>query len=103
MVNLIQNGIDASYKASEIVISSQTGEQHIEITVVNRGKPVPSFALDRIFERFYSLPDDQGNKSSGLGLPFARQAVELHGGIPAGREPVRWTSTPLIQATYPSS
>lgn len=42
---------------------------------------IPDYALDRIFDRFYSLPrPGSERKSSGLGLCFAREAVELHGG-----------------------
>ena len=37
--------------------------------------------MDRIFERFYSLPrEESGRKSSGLGLSFVQQVAELHGG-----------------------
>ncbi|MEY3011797.1 MAG: two-component system sensor histidine kinase CreC, partial [Pseudomonadota bacterium] len=35
----------------------------------------------RVFERFFSLPrPDSGAKSTGLGLTFVREVVELHGG-----------------------
>ena len=37
--------------------------------------------LQRVFERFYSLPrPDGGSRSSGLGLPFVAQVAVLHGG-----------------------
>ncbi|MCB1137553.1 MAG: hypothetical protein KDK23_02315 [Leptospiraceae bacterium] len=51
------------------------------LEVFNPGKPVPDYALNRIFERFYSLPrPNTGKKSTGLGLPFVREVMELHGG-----------------------
>ena len=38
-------------------------------------------ALERAFERFYSLPRPAGgSRSSGLGLCFAAEAAALHGG-----------------------
>jgi len=42
---------------------------------------VPDYAHERVFERFYSLPrPDNGQRSSGLGLPFVREVMRLHGG-----------------------
>ncbi|EMF99926.1 GHKL domain protein [Leptospira borgpetersenii str. Noumea 25] len=43
------------------------------------GSGIPSYALERIFEKFYSLPrPDTGRKSSGLGLAFVREIAKLH-------------------------
>jgi two-component system sensor histidine kinase CreC len=37
--------------------------------------------LEKIFDRFYSLPrPDSGRKSSGLGLSIVREIARLHGG-----------------------
>jgi two-component system sensor histidine kinase CreC len=41
---------------------------------------VPGYALERAFERFYSLPRPDGGKSTGLGLPFVREVLALHRG-----------------------
>jgi two-component system, OmpR family, sensor histidine kinase CreC len=49
--------------------------------VDDEGPGVPAFALDRIFERFYSLPrPNGGRKSTGLGLSFVREIAGLHAG-----------------------
>jgi two-component system sensor histidine kinase CreC len=49
--------------------------------VADRGPGVPEFALERAFERFYSLPrPDGGSRSSGLGLCFVAEVAALHGG-----------------------
>jgi two-component system sensor histidine kinase CreC len=51
------------------------------VTVLDRGPGVPDYALDRAFERFYSLPRPAGgSRSSGLGLCFVAEAAALHGG-----------------------
>jgi len=51
------------------------------ISVADEGPGVPDYALERAFERFYSLPrPGGGSRSSGLGLCFAAEAVALHGG-----------------------
>ena len=45
------------------------------------GPGIPGYALDKIFDRFYSLRrPDTGKKSSGLGLTFVREVASLHGG-----------------------
>jgi two-component system, OmpR family, sensor histidine kinase CreC len=49
--------------------------------VDDEGPGVPDYALERVFDRFYSLPHPAtGRKSSGLGLCFVREAAALHRG-----------------------
>ena len=43
--------------------------------------PIPDYALEKIFDKFYSLKrPDSGRKSTGLGLNLVRQVALLHGG-----------------------
>jgi two-component system sensor histidine kinase CreC len=52
-----------------------------EISVRDHGPGVPDYALERAFEKFYSLPrPDTGRKSTGLGLAFVREVAHLHDG-----------------------
>jgi two-component system, OmpR family, sensor histidine kinase CreC len=79
--NLIQNAIDFSPPLTQVRIVCQKMEKSIVIYIIDMGPGVPSFAKDRIFERFYSLPRPESNqKSTGLGLNFVKETVELHGG-----------------------
>jgi two-component system sensor histidine kinase CreC len=56
-------------------------DSSVELTVANDGPHIPAYALDRVFDRFYSLPrPETGEKSSGLGLTFVREVALLHGG-----------------------
>lgn len=48
--------------------------------MTDNGRGIPDFALARVFERFYSLPREDGHKSSGLGLAFVREVARLHQG-----------------------
>ena len=53
----------------------------IELTVRDHGPGLPSFAEQRVFEKFFSLPrPDTGRKGTGLGLAFVREVATLHGG-----------------------
>lgn len=79
--NLLQNAIDFSPRGGEILIGCVVNERMLEISITDQGPGVPKYAHERIFDRFYSLPRPQGErKSTGLGLNFVREAVELHGG-----------------------
>lgn len=79
--NLIDNAIDFSPKGGMIEICSRELEGDWEFTVSDQGPGVPDYALQRVFERFYSLPrPNDGARSSGLGLSFVREVAQLHGG-----------------------
>ncbi|MGJ8654685.1 MAG: two-component system sensor histidine kinase CreC [Opitutaceae bacterium] len=79
--NLVQNAIDFSLSGGVVGITLESKENLITITVTDEGPGIPDYALERVFDRFYSLPrPGSERKSSGLGLCFAKEAVELHGG-----------------------
>jgi two-component system sensor histidine kinase CreC len=78
--NLLQNAIDFSLPHGVITITISTSPQ-LNIVIQDQGSGIPSYALNKIFDRFYSLsrPTTQ-KKSSGLGLCFVKQIAELHKG-----------------------
>jgi two-component system, OmpR family, sensor histidine kinase CreC len=79
--NLIGNAIEFSPQQSSIKILCQALDDKAIIQVVDEGQGIPDYALERIFERFYSLPRPlSGKRSSGLGLTFSKRAIELHDG-----------------------
>lgn len=78
--NLLDNAIDFSPTGGVITLRAvQRGDKAV-ISVSDSGPGIPDYARDRLFERFYSLPRPDSAKSTGLGLPFVREAVALHGG-----------------------
>ncbi len=90
LVNLMQNSFNFTPSGGELSITVL--EQHQTLAdgsrrpvvcfrVVDSGSGVPSYALDRVLEKFYSLEHpDTGKKGTGLGLPFVKQVALLHGG-----------------------
>lgn len=81
VVNLLQNAIDFSAPGGAIHASASTDLREATISVRDAGPGIPSYALPRVCERFYSLPrPDSGRKSSGLGLTFVQEVADLHGG-----------------------
>ncbi len=77
--NLVQNALDFSNSDSEITVRCGKENGFPFLEVEDSGPGIPSYALERIFEKFYSLPrPDTGRKSSGLGLAFVREIAKLH-------------------------
>ena len=79
--NLIQNAIDFSPAHGQITISMKQGNERLAFEVEDQGPGIPDFAMDRIFQKFFSIQrPDNGEKSTGLGLNFVRKIAELHNG-----------------------
>lgn len=80
--NLLENAIEFSPIQGEILIkAAKDAETHtVIITVQDQGPGIPEFALERVFEHFYSRSEDGSQKSSGLGLAFVREVATLHNG-----------------------
>ncbi|MCD9027601.1 two-component system sensor histidine kinase CreC [Luteimonas sp. BDR2-5] len=82
VANLVDNACDFSPAGGEVEVAlAPAGDERVRITVADRGPGIPGYALDRVFERFYSLPrPDGGSRSSGIGLAFVAEVAALHGG-----------------------
>ena len=79
--NLLDNAIEFSLPGGAITLQISTSGTALSLRVCNDGPAVPDYALDRVFERFYSLPRPDGQrKSTGLGLSFVREIARLHRG-----------------------
>lgn len=75
--NLLDNAIDFTPEGGTITLSARAQADRVTLTVIDTGTGIPDFALPRIFERFYSLPRENGHKSSGLGLAFVSEVARL--------------------------
>jgi two-component system sensor histidine kinase CreC len=79
--NLVQNALEFSPADGVVTVELVAAASGIRLTVTDGGPGIPGYALERVFERFYSLPrPDTGRKSSGLGLSIVREIARLHGG-----------------------
>ncbi|REM97832.1 two-component system sensor histidine kinase CreC, partial [Mycobacterium tuberculosis] len=79
--NLLENAVAFSPAGTVIALGAHAEGEGIALTVADRGSGVPDYALDRVFERFYSLArPGTGQRSSGLGLSFVQEVARLHGG-----------------------
>jgi two-component system, OmpR family, sensor histidine kinase CreC len=79
--NLLDNAIAFTPDRSTIALSTQERDGMMGIVIADNGPGIPDYALDRVFERFYSLPrPGDGPRSSGLGLSLVHEVAQLHGG-----------------------
>ncbi|WP_337261232.1 MULTISPECIES: two-component system sensor histidine kinase CreC [unclassified Serratia (in: enterobacteria)] len=78
--NLLDNALDFTPAGGTISIQGSRLEKHYQITVSDTGSGIPEYALDKVFERFYSLARADKAKSSGLGLNFVQEVARLHRG-----------------------
>jgi two-component system sensor histidine kinase CreC len=79
--NLMQNAIDFSPRTARIAVSCARSGGATVLCIDDEGPGIPEFARMRVFEKFFSLErPETGKKSTGLGLNFAKEVAELHGG-----------------------
>lgn len=101
--NLLQNALEFSPDGGVVTIRIRhdADERMIAITVEDDGPGMPDYAVDRVFDRFYSLQHPTtGKKSSGLGLCFVQEAAKLHGGTAQleNRDPAGARATLRLEA-----
>lgn len=79
--NLIQNAIDFSDVNCSINLIVQIERGMLTLIVEDNGVGIPDFAIEKVFDKFFSLQrPDSGEKSTGLGLNFAKEVAILHHG-----------------------
>jgi len=79
--NLLENALDFTPDHGTLCFVAQRDGERWKVSLFNSAEPIPDYALPRLSERFYSLPrPDSGRKSTGLGLNFVEEVVQLHGG-----------------------
>jgi signal transduction histidine kinase len=94
LVNLVGNAVQHTPGNGHVAVEVAAGpEGSVEFSVSDTGYGVPEEAFSRIFEKYGSVGTKKYHgASTGLGLPFARIAVEAHGGqIRVASEPGRGT------------
>lgn len=79
--NLVDNAVDFSPEAGEVLIDLSSQARQVQITVRDHGPGIPDYATEKVFQKFYSLPRPHSQKKgTGLGLSFVQEIAALHGG-----------------------
>ncbi len=55
---------------------------YVKISIINNGKGIPNKFIDKVFDRFFQIPEENGTSkaSTGIGLFLTKNLVELHHG-----------------------
>ena len=79
--NLLQNAVDFSPAHGQVSLSVEQEDAWVEFIVDDSGPGIPEYALNKVFDKFFSLQrPDTGRKSTGLGLNFVKEVAALHHG-----------------------
>lgn len=78
--NLLNNALRYTAPGGRITISAAAEEEMVRFFVTDTGSGIPHQFLQRIFEQFFRVPDQESEKGAGLGLAIAKEIVEAHGG-----------------------
>lgn len=83
MINLLENAIKYSAAAADISVSLKQVRQQVEIMVSDHGIGIPPEYHEKVFERFFRVPqgDVHNVKGYGLGLSYVKQVIDQYGGI----------------------
>jgi two-component system sensor histidine kinase CreC len=81
VANLIQNAIDFSPENSQLKVITEMDDISLTLTIADEGPGIPDYALEKIFNKFFSLKrPDTDKKGTGLGLSFVKEVAGLHNG-----------------------
>jgi len=82
VLNLLDNATKYSDNTKFIRVLLSQAAQAVVISVEDRGVGIPKEFRERIFDKFYRMPDEKTRETrgSGLGLALTKHIVEAHGG-----------------------
>lgn len=81
LINIVDNALSFAPEGSQIEIKVQETNRYAQITVLDEGQGIPTYAKGRLFSRFYSVArPDTGRRGNGLGLRFVKKIMQLHHG-----------------------
>lgn len=84
--NVMRNAVKYAHEASVISVTATiTSDQGMEIAISNSGPVVAPQDIDKIFEPFTRLLENESVVGHGLGLAIARRAIAAHGGKVSAR------------------
>jgi len=82
VTNLVGNAIKFTPEGGRVTVRASQSNGEILVEVSDTGIGIPADSLDRIFTKYYRVPDESGERpeGTGLGLHIAKKIVEAHGG-----------------------
>ena len=78
--NLVGNALTHGASDEPIRVDASTQEDAFELSVANKGSPIPPVTLDRLFQPFFRVASRPGQQGLGLGLYIASEIARAHNG-----------------------
>lgn len=80
--NLLDNALKYSKSNPQIEINAEAGESQIQLTVKDKGIGIPAAYREKVFDKFFRVPqgDKHNVKGYGLGLSYVAHIIREHGG-----------------------
>lgn len=78
--NLVMNAIAHTPRSGEVMLTAESFDSRVHITVRDTGCGIDAAHLPHVFDRLYQASESRGNQNFGLGLPIVKSVLELHGG-----------------------
>jgi NtrC-family two-component system sensor histidine kinase KinB len=80
LTNFLSNALKYTPRGGEVGVTAGLADGFLCLVVSDTGPGIPQQYAQRIFEKFFRLPNKDGPQGAGLGLAIAREIVEAHGG-----------------------
>ncbi len=81
LLNLVNNAIKYNRRGGWVQVSLEDQGEMVLLQVSDNGRGIPADGLDKLFDRFYRVPDHESRVvGSGLGLAIAKKITQNHGG-----------------------
>ena len=81
MVNFLSNAIRYSPDKSKVIMEAKRENGSVIFSVKDSGRGIDPKYKDRVFEKFYQVPDsDTGKSGTGLGLAISKDFITAQGG-----------------------
>ncbi len=78
--NLLANALTHGAQGSPITVRASVRDATLELSVANKGAPIPPAVAEHLFEPFYRSSAGSDKQGLGLGLYIASEIARAHGG-----------------------
>ncbi len=82
LYNLLSNAFKFTKEGSSITLLLSETNTHLQVEIIDQGIGMSRKSLQKIFNRFYKIPNKTviNNDGWGLGLAISKEIIELHNG-----------------------